>query len=197
MSNYKFSMLQRERMSNIDTAWLRMEQPTNLMMITGVMIFADKLDIGRLKQILASRFLSHRRFLQRAVRTTSGAYWKTDSHFDIDRHVHRTALPGAADKAELQNLASDLMSTPLDFSKPFVANPCGRGLSRRQCTHYACASLLCRRYRLDLCASGDDRYCCCSVGARYAGAANAGRYFGLYRSACCSRWVRFSGLARD
>ena len=111
-------MPQRERISNIDTAWLRMEQPTNLMMITGVMIFADKLDIQRLKQTLMSRFLTHKRFLQRVVHAIGGAYWENDIQFDINRHVHRTALPGAADKAELQNLASDLMSTPLDFSKP-------------------------------------------------------------------------------
>ncbi len=30
-----------ERMSGIDTAWLRMERPTNLMVITGVMILAE------------------------------------------------------------------------------------------------------------------------------------------------------------
>ena len=29
----------REPMSNVDTAWLRMESPTNLMMITGVLMF--------------------------------------------------------------------------------------------------------------------------------------------------------------
>jgi len=32
-----------ERMSGIDTAWLRMERPTNLMMIAGVMILAEPL----------------------------------------------------------------------------------------------------------------------------------------------------------
>ena len=34
---------QREPMSKVDTAWLRMERPTNLMMITGVMMFAGPL----------------------------------------------------------------------------------------------------------------------------------------------------------
>ena len=32
-------------MSRVDTAWLRMERPTNLMMITGVMMFDEPLDI--------------------------------------------------------------------------------------------------------------------------------------------------------
>ena len=31
----------REPMSRVDTAWLRMERPTNPMMITGVLMFAE------------------------------------------------------------------------------------------------------------------------------------------------------------
>ena len=107
-----------ERISGIDTAWLRMERPTNLMMITGVMIFAERLAYERLREVVESRFLKYRRFAQRAVQKTAGAFWETDPYFDLNRHVLRTALPGRADKAELQHLASDLMSTPLDFSKP-------------------------------------------------------------------------------
>ncbi|HNW79752.1 MAG TPA: wax ester/triacylglycerol synthase family O-acyltransferase, partial [Candidatus Competibacteraceae bacterium] len=107
-----------ERISGIDTAWLRMERPTNLMMITGVMIFDQPLAYARLKEVVESRFLKYRRFTQRAVQKATGAFWENDPHFDIGRHVLRTALPGRADKVELQHLASDLMSTPLDFSKP-------------------------------------------------------------------------------
>lgn len=108
----------RERISGIDTAWLRMERPTNLMMITGVMVFASRLDYERLREVIESRFLKYRRFSQRVAQKNPGAFWENDAHFDIRRHILRTALPGRADQAELQNLASDLMSTPLDFSKP-------------------------------------------------------------------------------
>ncbi len=107
-----------ERISGIDTAWLRMERPTNLMMITGVMIFAGRLNYDRLREVIETRFLKYRRFTQLAVQKAGGAFWESDPYFDISRHVLRTALPGRADKAELQHLASDLMSTPLDFSKP-------------------------------------------------------------------------------
>ncbi len=107
-----------ERMSGIDTAWLRMERPTNLMMITGVMILAERLAHERLREIVESRFLTFRRFAQRPVQKPGGAFWENDPYFDINRHVLRTALPGRADKIELQRLASDLLSTPLDFSKP-------------------------------------------------------------------------------
>lgn len=109
---------QSEPVSGIDTAWLRMERPTNLMMITGVMIFSERLAHDRLREVVESRFLKYQRFGQRAVQKAAGAFWEVDPHFDLSRHVLRTALPGRADKAELQHLASDLMSTPLDFSKP-------------------------------------------------------------------------------
>ncbi len=109
---------QSEHISGIDTAWLRMERPTNLMMITGVMIFSERLSYERLREVIESRFLKYRRFGQRAAQKPAGAFWESDPHFDIGRHVLRTALPGRADKAELEHLTSDLMSTPLDFSKP-------------------------------------------------------------------------------
>ena len=85
-----------EPMSKVDTAWLRMETPTNLMMITGVMMFDQRMDIRRFKRILAERFLAYRRFRQKAVDKPSGASWETDRDFDLDWHVRMTALPGAA-----------------------------------------------------------------------------------------------------
>ena len=62
---------QREPMSKVDTAWLRMERPTNLMMITGVLMFAGPLDPKRIKTLLSERFLAFRRFRQRAVKSGS------------------------------------------------------------------------------------------------------------------------------
>lgn len=109
---------QREAMSKVDTAWLRMERPTNLMMITGVMMFEQPLDVGRFKRMLAERFLEYRRFRQKAVDTASGAYWEYDPDFDLDWHVRVTALPGKAGKRELEKVVSELASTPLDHSKP-------------------------------------------------------------------------------
>jgi len=110
--------MKREPISKVDTAWLRMEQPTNLMMITGIMLLARPMDIERFKATVEKRFLSFKRFRQRAVDTPRGAYWEIDPDFDIDLHVRRTALPGKADLAELQEYVGDLASTPLDKSRP-------------------------------------------------------------------------------
>jgi hypothetical protein len=41
-------MTHRERMTPIDTAWLRMDRPSNLMVIVGVMVLATPVSIDRL-----------------------------------------------------------------------------------------------------------------------------------------------------
>lgn len=108
----------KEPISKVDTAWLRMEQPTNLMMINGVIMLDDPMDYERLLETIEQRFLTFRRFRQKAVDRTAGAHWVLDEDFEIRDHVRRTALPGAADKKELEELVSDLASTPLDNSRP-------------------------------------------------------------------------------
>lgn len=105
-------------MSKVDTAWLRMEKPTNLMMISGVMVLDSPLSLDDLKQVIRERFLSYPRFSQRAVDIEAMAFWETDPDFDLDWHVRRTSLPGAAGQDELQDAVSQLASTPLDASKP-------------------------------------------------------------------------------
>jgi len=109
---------QRETMSKVDTAWLRMEKSTNLMMISGVMLLATPLALADLKHLLLQRFLAYARFRQKAVTVNGSSCWEDDEAFDIDWHVRRTALPGAAGKSELQEMVSQLASTPLDQSRP-------------------------------------------------------------------------------
>lgn len=118
-----FSMLDRERMSGVDTAWLRMEHPNNLMMIVGVMIFRDKLDFKKVAATLEQRFLTYPRFKQKAVQDPTGAWWDTDKNFDLKNHVKRVKLAAtlggnAGGKQDLENYVSQLASEPLDFTKP-------------------------------------------------------------------------------
>ncbi|HRQ64498.1 MAG TPA: wax ester/triacylglycerol synthase family O-acyltransferase [Xanthomonadaceae bacterium] len=108
---------EREAMAKVDTAWLRMESPTNLMMITGVMMFEKHLDLRRLRKLIRERFLAFRRFRQRAVDTQTGAFWE-DAEPDLDWHVQKVALPAPAGQAELEALASELASTALDHERP-------------------------------------------------------------------------------
>jgi WS/DGAT/MGAT family acyltransferase len=107
-----------EPMSKVDTAWLRMERPTNLMMVTGVMVLADRLDVQHLRAAVAERFLAFPRFRQRVVELAGQTFWETDETQDLEWHVRRAALPAPAGKAELEEYVSNLASTPLDYSKP-------------------------------------------------------------------------------
>jgi len=110
--------IRKSPMSRVDTAWLRMERPTNLMMISGVMMLETPLDIKTLRKVIETKFLSYPRFRQKAVDTPTGAFWQDDEDFDIDWHIRLTALPGKGGKKELERLTSQLASTPLDKTKP-------------------------------------------------------------------------------
>jgi WS/DGAT/MGAT family acyltransferase len=116
------SPARREPFAPVDAAWLRMEHPTNLMMITGVLMFDEVLDFERFKATLEQRLLARfERFRKRVVYDAArlGApAWEVDPTFTLEAHVHRVGLPAPGDQAALQDLVSDLMSTPLDFSKP-------------------------------------------------------------------------------
>jgi WS/DGAT/MGAT family acyltransferase len=108
-------------MSSVDAAWLGMEDPTNLMMVTGVLMLNGKVDPKRLGSLLDTRLAPFGRFHQRVVRprTRGGMpHWQDDAKFDIGNHVSHVALPGPGGDKSLSAFVSEQMSTPLDFTKP-------------------------------------------------------------------------------
>ena len=110
----------RTPLSSVDAAWLRMEDPTNLMMVTGVLLFEERLDQAALRGVIEERLLALPRFRCRAEEPPLGIgppQWVSDRRFDLDAHLHHVAPPEPGDKAALETLVSDLMSTPLDFTK--------------------------------------------------------------------------------
>ncbi len=114
-------MPKRVPMASIDAAWLGMEDPTNLMMVTGVLALAGPVDRRRLRLLLDRRLKPFGRFHQRVVRPRSRGnlpHWEDDEHFEIANHLSYVALPAPGGDKQLRDLVSDLMSAPLDFSKP-------------------------------------------------------------------------------
>jgi WS/DGAT/MGAT family acyltransferase len=105
-------------MSNLDTAWLRMDGPGNTMMIVGVSASATPIRRSDFKRMLQQRFLCFARFRQRPVPDALGASWVEDADFDIDAHLKYATLPKPGGRAELQTLGAELASTPLDPSRP-------------------------------------------------------------------------------
>jgi diacylglycerol O-acyltransferase / wax synthase len=110
-----------ERMSRVDTAWLRMDREHNLMMIVGVWLLQPAIDYEALCAHLESGLLRYRRFGQKVVREAVLSYWVDDDEFDIRRHVVRERLArrrGQSERAALQARASELAATPLDPAHP-------------------------------------------------------------------------------
>ncbi len=107
-----------EKMSAVDTAWLRMDRPSNLMQIVGVMIFDGALDEARLRAAIEQRMLGYARFRQVVCQQNGGYAWRDDPDFDLDHHLRRAVLPGAGGQAELERFVADLASTPLNPSRP-------------------------------------------------------------------------------
>jgi diacylglycerol O-acyltransferase len=111
-------MSRRERISHVDTAWLRMDRPTNLMQIVGVMIFDGRLDFPRFRRTVEARLLRYRRFRQNASIEGNRAWWVDDRNFDIDTHIKHALLPFPGGTAELQHYVAEQASTPLNPHRP-------------------------------------------------------------------------------
>ena len=62
--------LRAERMSRVDTAWLRMDCDVNLMMIVGVWLLTPAITIAALRERVQDKLLKYDRFRQNAVADT-------------------------------------------------------------------------------------------------------------------------------
>jgi diacylglycerol O-acyltransferase len=108
----------REPLSAVDHAWLRMDEPSNLMIINGVLVMDEPASFDRIRGILRRRLLPIPRFRQRIVQHAGKPCWEEDPEFDLDRHVLRMELPAPGDEGVLRDLISRLMSEPFDSARP-------------------------------------------------------------------------------
>ncbi len=112
---------QGERMSKVDTAWLRMDSDANLMMIVGVLVLKPGIRVATLRERLHSRLLQYPRFGQCVLEDASGASWVRDAHFDMDNHLVIEKLdkkPKGREQEALQDRISELTMKPLDRAHP-------------------------------------------------------------------------------
>ena len=110
-----------ERMSRVDTAWLRMDNEVNLMMIVGVWLLTPAPTLEALRERIESKLLKYERFRHKAVADAMGATWVPDDNFDITQHVVPATLqrqPGESERHALQRLCGELAMTPLDPARP-------------------------------------------------------------------------------
>jgi len=124
-----------------------MDQPTNLMVITGVLWFDERPDWSRVRELIEERFVGpYPRFRQRVVEgrpPVSGPHWEYDPNFDLDLHLHHVALPEPGDRAALAELVADITATPLDPQKPLwqfhLVDGYGGGAAMVQRIHHCIA----------------------------------------------------------
>ncbi len=110
-----------ERMSRVDTAWLRMDNDVNLMMIVGIWLLEPAVPYDVLCERVVDKLLKYDRFAQKVVQDALGPSWVGDAEFDIHRHVLRETLQrkrGESERSALQRRAGELANTPLDAAHP-------------------------------------------------------------------------------
>ena len=99
-------MSHSERMSAVDTTWLRMDRPHNLMLIVCVWMVQGPVALDRLENQLAERLLTYRRYRQKVDFERGGPYWR--------HHIKCVRPPGPGGKEARQRFVGGIASEPLD-----------------------------------------------------------------------------------
>ncbi len=107
------------RMSNVDAAWLGMDAPDNLMMVTGVLGLEEPVDVARFTEVVEERLLArYPKFSMRPLPTRSPfeqPVWTDDPDFDVGDHLLDAGT--RADEEALRVFVSELLGTPLDMRR--------------------------------------------------------------------------------
>ena len=106
----------RVRMSHVDAAWLHAERPKNLVIIHGLLIFDEPLDMEKVYDVLQTRLIDKfPRFRRRVIQSqrSGAAWWEDVPSFDVRDQVEQVVI-----NEPLPAYLGRLMSRPLDFSRP-------------------------------------------------------------------------------
>jgi diacylglycerol O-acyltransferase len=115
-----------DRLSGLDASFLYLESSAQLLHVCGVIVLDPEtmpegysFDVFReeLGRRIAGAPMFHRK-LRQVPLGIDHPVWVTDDEFDIDRHVHRMALPSPGGERELADLCGHMAGIPLDRSRP-------------------------------------------------------------------------------
>ena len=115
-----------DRLSGLDASFLYLESSAQLLHVCGVIVLDPETipggyDFGAFKDELERRIdgvpMFHRK-LKQVPLGIDHPVWIEDDDFDLDRHVHRMALPSPGGERELADLCGHLAGIPLDRSRP-------------------------------------------------------------------------------
>ena len=115
-----------QRLSGLDATFLYLESNSNLMHVASTAVFdpstvPDGYSFQGVKDLVASRLHLLPPFRRRLVEIPFQLHhplWVEDPDFDLDYHMRRAALPAPGGEQELAEFAADVLSRPLDRSRP-------------------------------------------------------------------------------
>ena len=111
----------RTPLANVDASWLRMDEPTNPMVVTGVLMLETPVSVRRLRELLRRRLLRFDRFRQRIVRPFAGVglpSWEEDPSFSLDHHLVVEKLPPPGGEAALQAFLGGVATQAFPARRP-------------------------------------------------------------------------------
>lgn len=115
-----------KQLSGLDTVFLNLESQDCPMHVGGLALLDPREAPGgfsfqKVLEHIQQRLHLLPPFRRRLVTTPLGLdqpYWIEDPDFEIEHHVRRRGLPGRGGHRELRDLVCDVMSIPLDRSRP-------------------------------------------------------------------------------
>jgi WS/DGAT/MGAT family acyltransferase len=115
-----------KRLTGLDASFLYMETPSTPMHVAGLYVYDPSgvpggYSFEKVEQVVKERLHLLPPYRQRVVEVPFQLYhplWIEDPDFDLHYHLRRIALPSPGGKAELAEVAADIMSRPLDRSRP-------------------------------------------------------------------------------
>lgn len=113
------------QLAGSDTVFLSFETPDNPAHTAGLTVLdptdAPEFGFERFREVVAERIRLAPRFswkLQTVPFDLDRPYWVADPEFDVDRHVHRIAVPAPGGMRELADLAGHLYARTLHRDRP-------------------------------------------------------------------------------
>ena len=115
-----------KQLSGLDASFLYFETPEQMLHVCGVLVLDPETVPGgysfaSMREALETRVRAVPEFRQKVRHVPfelDHPVWVDDEHFDIERHVHRAALPEPGDVRELATLCGHLAGIPLDRTRP-------------------------------------------------------------------------------
>ncbi len=119
-------MAPMDRLSGLDASFLYLETPAQLMHVCGLIVLdPSTMPTPYTFEVIQAEIdrrvkdvPSFTRKLRRVPLGLDHPIWVRDKQFDIERHVHRLALPQPGGYRELVALTAHLAALPLDRSRP-------------------------------------------------------------------------------